>query len=290
MAGPGLRCSVRRAVPGIPSAEHSGALSARLCGAFAGRKRAEIVPCSPSVQRPPAARSGLLPFQRSRCHPSPAPCRPVSSLLPQEDTLSTAPRSLPPLSSLRLSSRHSGTAPPPSARTARGPSRGLGLLSPLGPFPLPPGITSLRLPFFVSFARRRLSGGEGSAIFFLSTVEVRDCAHRVRGEGQRRAGLRAQRCRRSALLSENLTEGSWRKAEKQRHTAVGTAGPKALSRSREAVRERPQFSQYGRSREEERGEAGEVPQYCSCLSLVCGRAGKLPRMTAGCKRLFFYII
>ena len=40
MAGPGLRCSVRRAVPGIPSAEHSGALSARLCGAFAGRKRA----------------------------------------------------------------------------------------------------------------------------------------------------------------------------------------------------------------------------------------------------------
>ena len=85
-----------------------------------------------------------------------------------------------------------------------------------------------------------LGAGKGSAIFFHSTVEVRDCAHRVRGEGQRRAGLRAQRCRRSALLREDLAEGSWRKAEKQPHTAVGTAVPKALSRSREAVRERRQ--------------------------------------------------
>ena len=48
----------------------------------------EIVACSPPVQRPPAARSGLLPFQRSRCHPSPVPALSprCPSLLPQEDT------------------------------------------------------------------------------------------------------------------------------------------------------------------------------------------------------------
>ena len=254
-----------------------------------------IRPCSARPQLAPGCclsnALAAIPAPSPRC---PRAARPFSRrrTLLLSRTLSTAPRSLPPLSSLRLSSRHSGTAPPPSARTARGPSRGLGLFSPLGPFPLPPGITPLRSDFFLSRLDRRLSG-RGRALslsFFHSAVEVRGCARRVRGEGQRRVGLRAQRCRRSALLSEDLTEGSWRKAEKQRHTAVGTAGPKALSRSREAVRERPQFSQYGRSREEERGEAGAVPQYCSCLSLVCGRAGKVLRMTAGCKRLFFYII
>ena len=189
-------------------------------------------PCSARPQLAPGCclsnALAAIPAPSPRC---PRAARPFSRrrTLLLSRTLSTAPRSLPPLSSLRLSSRHSGTAPPPSARTARGPSRGLGLFSPLGPFPLPPGITSLRLPFFVSFARRRLSGrGRAQPLsLFRSSAEVRDCAHRVRGEGQRRAGLRAQRCRRSALLSEDLTEGSWR---------IRRAVPKALSLRHEALR------------------------------------------------------
>uniref|UniRef100_A0A8V0XMS3 C-type lectin domain-containing protein n=1 Tax=Gallus gallus TaxID=9031 RepID=A0A8V0XMS3_CHICK len=60
MAGPGLRCSVRRAVPGIPSAEHSGALSARLCGAFAGRKRAVRFRSAESKQLFLAARADCV--------------------------------------------------------------------------------------------------------------------------------------------------------------------------------------------------------------------------------------
>ena len=212
----------------------------------------ERVLYSPSVQRPPAARSGLLPFQRSRCHPSPVPALSprCPSLLPQEDT--------PSLPHSQHSSPLTPAAlfPPPQLAAQRD---GTAALSTDCPGPLPWARALFPARPFPAASRHCLSEtavlrllrassplGWGSAqplSFFHSSTEVRDCAHRVRGEGQRRVGLRAQRCRRSALLSEDLTEGSWRKAEKQRHAAVGTAGPKALICSRKAVWERPQFSQ-----------------------------------------------
>ena len=178
----------------------------------------EIVACSPPVQRPPAARSGLLPFQRSRCHPSPVPALSprCPSLLPQEDTPSlphsqhssplTPAALFPPP---QLAAQRDGTAA--LSTDCPGPLPWARALFPARPFPAasrhyPVALGLLPLPAGPS----PLGAGKGSAIFFLSTVEVRGCAHRVRGEGQRRAGLRAQRCRRSALLSEDLTEGSWR--------------------------------------------------------------------------------